>query len=186
MSQYETYFRTFISVTHAIVASLDLDKVLAAVTEQVARAIGGKACTIRLLNKAGDTLMASASYGLSRQYLRKGPVEVAKSAVDKDALAGKTVYIEDVKNDSRFQYPQAAKDEGICSVLVLPLQVEGRNIGVLRVYTECKRAFNDAEKEFLTAMADLSALAIENARMHQALRTSYEHLTSFEYRMFED
>lgn len=183
---YETYFRSLYEVTRVINSSLDPEQVLASIAQQAVDATGAKGCTLRLLNRSGDVLKASASFGLSRKYLRKGPIEVAKSAVDKEVLAGRTVYIENVCCDARFQYPEAAQEEGITSALILPLRVEGRPIGVLRVYTEKKHAFEGAEREFLTALADLSALAIENARLHQALRVSYENLSNFEYRIFED
>jgi GAF domain-containing protein len=40
--------------------------------------------------------------------------------------------------------------------------------------------------DFLHAVADISAMAIENARLHQALKTDYEMLASYEHRIFED
>lgn len=188
MSQREhTFYKTLYEVARIINSSLEPGVVLSTIAEQVAKAMGAKACTIRLLDKTHRFLLASAAHGLSKGYLRKGAVEVAKSGVDKEVLSGKVVFIKDACNDPRFQYPEAAKTEGIASILVAPLMSDGEKaIGVLRVYSGTIREFEADEVEFLTVMANLSAIALENARLHQALKADYDMLTAFEYRMFED
>jgi GAF domain-containing protein len=45
---------------------------------------------------------------------------------------------------------------------------------VLRVYSQERRTFTDAEMHFLIAVADLAALCIENARLYDQVRQSYE------------
>ena len=71
-------------------------------------------------------------------------------------------------------------------MLVVPLKLEDKKIiGVMRVYSGEERDFCDSEVEFLTIMANLSAIAIENARLHQALKTDYELLAAYEYAIHE-
>ncbi|EFL52128.1 putative phytochrome sensor protein [Solidesulfovibrio fructosivorans JJ]] len=186
MSEKEcAYYRTLYEVAKGINSSLEPVTVLRAIVEQVAKALDAKGCSIRLLDKKGKTLLASTSYGLSKGYLRKGPVEVAKSKIDQETLAGQIVQIKDAGSDPRFQYPEAAKEEGIASVMALPLTVEGRAIGVLRLYCDKVREFEQGEVHFATAIANLSAIAIENARLHQALKTDYELLTAYDYTIHE-
>jgi signal transduction protein with GAF and PtsI domain len=186
MDRYESYFRSIIHAVKAINSSLEPTEVIAAIVEETVKGMGVKGSTLRLLDRSGKLLKASASYGLSREYLRKGPVEVEKSAVDQLALKGDLQEIEDVCCDPRFQYPEAARGEQIVSMLVAPLRVMDRSVGVIRVYTAEKHRFDDAEREFLAAVAEISAVAIENARLHQALKTDYEMLMAFETRSFED
>ncbi len=179
------YYRTLYEVAKGINSSLDPVKVLGAIVEQAAKALSAKACSIRLLDRQGKTLLASTSYGLSKGYLRKGPVEVAKSRLDQETLSGQVVQIRNAGADPRFQYPEEAKEEGITSVLVLPLTVEDRAIGVMRIYSSEERVFDQDEVDFATAIANLSAIAIENARLHQALKTDYELLTAYDYAIHE-
>ncbi len=186
MSKKADYFQSLYEVVRVINSSLDPTIVLEKITEQVATAMSCKGCTIRLLDKNKQTLLASGSYGLSKGYLRKGPVEVSKSALDREILAGNFVYMKNVANDTRFQYPEQAKAEGICSILSAPLMVDGKAIGVLRIYSASEREFGDDERDFLFAMANISAIAIENARLHQALKSDYELLTKYNYQVFED
>jgi signal transduction protein with GAF and PtsI domain len=185
-SKEKDYYRSLYEVAMVINSSLDPATVLAKIAEQVTLAIEAKACSIRLLDKQGKRLLLGASYGLSKGYLRKGAVEIEKSGIDQEALAGKRVTIRDACTDPRFQYPEKAKEEGIASVMVVPLMVENRAIGVLRVYSATCRDFAPEETEFLTAIANLSAIAIENARLHQALKADYELLAAYEYRLFDD
>jgi GAF domain-containing protein len=105
--------------------------------------------------------------------------------LDREALDGKMVYIENAQSDPRWQYPEKASEEGIFSVLVAPLTAEGKVVGVLRIYTGEVRRFDDEEMQFLGAMARLSALALENARLHQTLRSDFEMLVADRYRIDE-
>ncbi|GAB6125193.1 GAF domain-containing protein [Humidesulfovibrio idahonensis] len=182
----ERYFRTLADVAKVVNSSLEPANVLSAVVEQTALALEAKGCTLRLLDRSGTRLLPSAAYGLSKEYFRKGSVDLAHSEVDREVLAGKTIHIANVQSDPRFQYGEAAKKEGIVTVLVTPLEVEGRAIGILRIYSDNERSYDELETDFLHAVADISAMAIENARLHQALKTDYEMLASYERRIFED
>lgn len=184
--RFERYFRTLAAVAQSVNSSLEPENVLASVTQQVAMALDAKGCTLRLLDKSGKRLLPSAAWGLSKEYFRKGSVDLAHSEVDRQVLSGKTIHIPNAQSDPRFQYGEAAKKEGIVTVLVTPLIVEGKPIGLMRIYTETQRDFDELEKDFLHAVAALSAMAIENARLHQALKTDYEMLASYEHRIFED
>ena len=61
-------------------------------------------------------------------------------------------------------------------MLVLPLCVRGITIGVLRLYSGQIRRFSTEELAFAAAVADLGAMAIENARLHAALQERLEAL----------
>jgi GAF domain-containing protein len=186
-SQVKNYFQALYDVATVINSSLNPQIVLQKVVEQVAAALSSKACTLRLIDRSGKYLLASASYGLSKGYLRKGQVEMLKSRIDSDVLTtGKVVHMKDVTTDPRFQYPEAARAEGISSILVAPLLIDKKPVGVLRVYTEKQREFSADEHDFLMAVAHIAAIAIENARLHEALRSDYELLTKFNYQIFED
>lgn len=188
MNPRETsYFKALSDVVTVINSSLDPQVVFQKAVEQVTRALNAKACTLRLLDRTGQYLLATATHGLSKGYLRKGQVELIKSRVDADALdSGKVVYIKDVTNDPRFQYPEAAAAEGFASIMVAPLTINKKPVGILRIYTPDQRDFSQDEQEFLMAVAQVAAIAIENARLHEALRCDYELLTKYNYQIFED
>ena len=164
------YCSSISEAVHAINGSLSLPMVLHRVTETTAHAMHARACSIRLLNTVDRTLAISGAYGLSDRYLSKGPVRVDKSEIDRQALRGEVVYVPDVGHDSRMQYPRQAAEEGIHSMLVIPLVARGSPIGVLRVYTSEARRFEQHEIDFLRVIADLGAIAIANARTYETLQ----------------
>ncbi len=169
-----TYFDALYQITLRISSSLDLDDVLAYLTEETANAVGARAAAVRLLDETGTVLEMRAVYGLSESYLTKGPVELARSPVDVAILSGEASQIADVRTDPGFQYPEAAVREGIISIASVPLIAKGSPIGVLRVYSNERRKYTNAEMQFLIAVADLAALSIENARLYDQLRARYE------------
>lgn len=188
MKSHETsYFKSLYELATVINSSLNPQVVLQKVVEEVAKVLSTKACTLRLLDRTGKLLLASASFGLSKGYLRKGQVDLLKSRIDADVLtSGKIVHIKNVTQDDRFQYPDAARAEGIVSIMVAPLLVERKPVGILRVYTAEERDFSQDDQDFLMAAAHISAIAIENARLHDALRSDYELLTQYNFQIFED
>jgi signal transduction protein with GAF and PtsI domain len=177
------YFSALYEVAKVINASLDPRQVLEEIVKSVAETMKTKAASLRVLGSRRQRLLLGAYYGLSEGYLRKGPVKVSESGIDQKALKGQTVYLADAQSDPDFQYGDRAKDEGIRSVLVVPLKVGKQVIGVLRVYTAKKRVFDEQETRFLEAVANLSAIALENARLHQALKKDYDLLVANEYRL---
>jgi signal transduction protein with GAF and PtsI domain len=177
------YFTALYEVAKVINASLEPSEVLKKIVECVARAIGVKACSIRLLDARGKRLLMGAACGLSKGYIVKGPVLIRESGIDRKALGGRTIWIKDAQSDKGFQYSAEARKEKIHSVLVTPLLVGKRAIGVLRAYTGEERKFDKQEIRFLEAVANLSAIALDNARLYKALKTNFDLLVEHKYRI---
>jgi signal transduction protein with GAF and PtsI domain len=173
------YFVALFESAKTVHASLDPNIVLQEIARNCAEAVGCRGSAIRLLDPERERLMLSAAHGLSRDYLAKGPVYVESSQVDRQALEGRPVVIEDAQSDPRFQYREEAQEESIRSVLCVPLMLDERGIGVLRVYSEEPRRFDQGEVDLLTAMAVLGSIAIRNAQMHMKLRDEMQSLEEF-------
>jgi signal transduction protein with GAF and PtsI domain len=177
------YFIALYDVARVVNASLEPADVLQEIVDCVAKAMSVKACSLRLLDSGKKKLVMGASCGLSAAYLHKGPILIEESGLDRKALKGKPVFLKDVQTDNNFQYGEKAAAEGIRSVLVVPLMLEKKAVGVLRVYTEKTRVFNEREIRFLEAVANLSAIALDNARLHKMLQTRCDLMTAHKYRI---
>ncbi len=177
--------RALVCTAKSISSTLSLDEVLQTIAENAVTALGMKAASIRLLNEDRKTLQVKAAAGLSGAYLDKGPVEIDKSPLDRECLAGKCISIPDIGADARLQYPGEIMKEGIRGMLSVPLKVKGRAIGVLRIYTSTRYEFNASEIEFLTALASYGAIAIENARLFEHVKTEYEELTKDVWKWYD-
>lgn len=177
------YFTALYEVVKVIHASLDPARVLEEIVRCVVETMHVKASSLRLLDSRNKRLVMGAACGLSDTYLQKGPILVDESGIDQKALQGETIRLENVTTDKDFQYGDKAREEGIKSVLVVPLMLERKAIGVLRVYTEEVRDFTEEDITFLLAVANLSALALDNARMHQTLQTQCDLMSAHKYRI---
>ncbi len=172
-SEY-TYLSAFMKITRAISSSLDLKEVLHLIVKNTCETTGSKGCTLMLLDEKGQRLEVRASFGLSDQYVAKGPVSADKSI--SDTLRGEPIIIEDVASDPRAQYPREAKKEGIASIVSIPIGLRGRIIGVFRLYTPVPCKFTQDDIQFLVAVAEQSGIAIENAKAYQHVKMNYENL----------
>jgi signal transduction protein with GAF and PtsI domain len=174
-----SYFESFRSVVKAVSSSLDVQEVLDMLVTHVTQVMELKACAIRLLHPKKRTLELVAAHGLSDNYIQKGPVDADRSIAK--AMKGEIVSIYNVSEDPRAQYPEQAIAEGIASMLSVPLAIKGRVIGVLRLYTSTPREFAEDELQFAEALAEMGAIAIENARMYERIKKDYESVMSDVY-----
>jgi len=177
------YFVALYDVARVINASLDPSKVLEKIVQCVVKAMGVKASSIRLLDSRERKLVLGAASGLSKGYVRKGPILIEESGLDRKVLKGRSVWLRDARTARDFQYGAMAKAEGIKSVLVVPLMLEKKAIGVLRVYADRIRKFRAEELKFLKAAANLSAIALDNARLHKTLQNKCDLMTAHKYRI---
>ena len=150
-------------------STLDLSQVLNRLVMSTAEAMGVRAVSIRLLDQSGKRLEPVAVYGLSQEYLNKGPVEVENNPLAREVLAGNVVNIPDAPGSPLLQYPEEAKLEGICSMLSAPLPGKEGPLGILRAYAEEVNRFTPDDEAFLTAIAAQGSIAIENALAYHAV-----------------
>jgi GAF domain-containing protein len=175
---HKDYYQALYQAALTISSSLELEQVLQSITMSVTQAMQVQACALRLLDPESGQLYLSAAYGLSENYLAKGPVNAVKSSIDSEALQGTAVYIEDAQTDPRIQYQEAMIHEGLVSILCVPLEVRGEAIGVIRVYTKMPVRFAEDDIQFLSTLASLAALALENARLYDSIKNSYSNVMS--------
>jgi GAF domain-containing protein len=115
-----------------------------------------------------------ASYGLSEKYLNKGPISAEKSIAE--ALMGKPVVVKNASADKGVQYKQEKKEEGIVSILCVPIKAKEEVIGVLRLYSATPRDFTEDDIMQVTALAYHGGLAIQNASLYLMLKSDMKEL----------
>ena len=160
------YFQIFHEVTRAVLSVLDVEAVLHLITKAIVSSLDIKGSTLMLLDEKSHRLEQVASHGLSQKYLEKGPLDADRSIAD--ASRGKPVLVENAPADERVQYRQEAREEGIASILSVPMVMREQVIGVLRIYTGEPRRFSQNEMDLISAIAEIGAIAIENARIFEA------------------
>ena len=145
-------------------AAEKVEDVLDAFVKGVTEAMGAKGCAVMLLSPDKKELVHRAAYGLSKEYIKKGAVHVNQSM--SEVLKGQVVAVPNAPEDTRIEYREEAKKEGITSILSLPMVLRDEIIGEIRVYTAEQRDFSINEMYFAGVAANLAAIAMENARLY--------------------
>lgn len=174
MKKHIINYETLIKITDAISSARDPEDVVLLTVESVKTALAVKGCTLFLINRKTNELKIAGSYGLSENYLNKGPISSIKSIAE--SLGEGPVAIYDVLDDPRIQYPEEAKKEGITSILSVPITVHSNVIGSLRVYTSQPWEFTLEDVNFVQAVAQIAGMAIDLCRLNKGYKSSIEIL----------
>jgi len=167
-------YETLLKVTKAISHSKDPEEVALMTVESIKTALGAKGCSLFLINRKNNELQLATSYGLSDEYINKGPVSALRSIAQ--SLEEGPIAIYDVMDDPRIQYPNEARKEGIASLLSVPIVVGGNLIGAMRVYTSEPWEFTLEDVNFVQSLAQVAGMAINMARHTRGFKSSIDVL----------
>jgi signal transduction protein with GAF and PtsI domain len=159
--------RIFEEVGDAFNSTLGTEEKLEKVAGAIVKYLDIKACHFRVLSRDQRSLEHVASFGLSKKFLDKGPVDAEKSVAE--ALKGNIVMVEDCADDPRIQFPKEHVEEGIVSLLTVPLSARGNIIGVMRLSSGKKKEFSEQELTAIKTLASFSTSAITYSMFHDIL-----------------
>jgi len=177
------YLKEFKAISHALSTYEDLNTLIRHLAEGTGRTFKAKGCSIMLLDERENQLFHVSSYGLSDEYINKGPVLV--EAENCAICTGEPVFIEDMQNSSLVQYPKAAAEEGIVSMLSIPIKSRLSIIGVLRIYDEKARNFHKEDVDALCVLSEHLGLVIETNGLKNFLDDVKGALASLPLRFLE-
>ena len=169
-------FESLVNVSRAINSTLHLDEALQAVTREACQLMSGKMSSLLMLDDTHEWLDLRASFGAGRAYLKKPRLAIAESLLGMVVRRKKPTQVEDVQTSARYAHADVARREGLVSLLSVPLLFGGEAIGALSVYTGARHVFSNEEVRILSALAELSAIAIEKARLYERIVDVEEQL----------
>lgn len=166
--------KTLAEVSKTLTSSLKPQEVFNRIARTATEAMRMKGCVVRLLDEKRERLEFVASYGLSEEFLRKGPIHRDRGL--EDVRTGKPAIVSDVLADSSLEYPEETAKEGIRCELAVPLKVKDNIIGSIRVFGSTVRQFDTEEIKYLESIASHAAIAIENARLYRIALKNWQDL----------
>ncbi len=175
---------TLFEATKVMVSSYDLNTVLNLLVADSVRLLGAKGGAIRVLREMGDEMTSVATHGLSDAFLKKGPIKRDDGLTPKSTE--EVIIVQNAQCDPRVAYPKAAQEEGICSIISVPLVSKGNIKGDLRLYAKTEHHFTQEEIAFLKILASGAAVIIDNAQAWKALEESNKKIISFAYKIGHD
>jgi signal transduction histidine kinase len=169
-------FESLASVSRTINSTLGLDDALKVVTREACVLMRAKVCSLMMLDESREWLDLRASYGAGEAYVSKPRLSVSDSLLGAVVRRKKHLQVENVQVSSRYQSVHMARREGLVSLLSVPLLFAGQAIGTLSVYSGQPYHFSNEEIRILSALAELSAIAIEKARLYERIVDVEEQL----------
>lgn len=172
----EAFYRIFQHIIRTLHSNMDVKEVLDVVLRKSSQALNAKGALLRIFNLETDQLELTAAYGLTEEYLYKGPVSTSHKTIKDLWQLNKIIIIKDVLSDPRVQYPQHIWEEGVRMILDLPLTLENNVVGIIRVFFDEQRTFLQEELDFLVSIAEQSAFIIDKAKLIEKHKSQYDQL----------
>jgi signal transduction histidine kinase len=163
-------------VSRTINSALNLDEVLQIITSEACELMQAKMCSLMMLDETRTWLDLRASFGAGEAYIRKPRLSVQESLIGAVVRRKRPIHVENVQTSTRFQNVDVARQEGLVSLVSAPMLFAGEAIGALNVYTGKPYLYSDEEIRILSAFAELSAIAIEKARLYERVVDVEEQL----------
>lgn len=156
---------TLAKVSQTVTSPTVNDDMLELVVEMAAKVMDTEVCSLQLIDEERGELVMRAAWSRSRAYRNRPPLRVDEGIVGTVIRERKPIAVADVRTDSRYRFKELAVQEGLVSMLSVPLIVRDHVIGVMNCYTSQPAEFTPQQISLFTTLANQTALAIENARL---------------------
>jgi len=160
-------FETLAEIGKEVASVLDLDQLLSNIAQLTRRVVDYRTFGILLYDDARQELemKVAVQFGEKKEI---PAVRLGEGLVGYAALHREPVLVPDVSKDPR--YIKAVED--VRSELAVPMLLKDRCIGVFDLESPELDAFTKRDVEILTLLASQAAVAIENARLYEAVSAS--------------
>jgi len=175
LNTFRTFYDIFREISTFVHSSTSVDEVLELVAWKVSESLNAKGAIIRVLNTETQELELFSAYGMGERYLSKNPVSNHVTIKDICRL-NKPIIIQDISKDPRIQYTREVLEEGIKTILDLPLIVRTHMLGVIRIFFAQKREFSAEEMNFVFAVVEQCGCALDKALTFEEQQLQYDHL----------
>ncbi|GAB6906360.1 putative GAF sensor protein [Desulfosarcina cetonica] len=159
-TQHRFHLRHFKAISLAMSQYEDLYMLLNHFVEGMCMTFKIKGASVLLHDEHEGQLFRVASYGISTAYLDKGPLFIDKK--DEAFIEGRPVFINDMHNDPRVKYGDAARSEGITAMLSFPIKCRSAVVGLVRCYHSVPIVLHEEDVDSIAVLCQLLGLVIEN------------------------
>jgi len=163
--------------SQAVTSTLNLETVLRLVLAEVRSLLGMEGATVLLYEPASNELVFAASDGAGSEKLLGVRMPATAGIAGWIMREGQSALVGNAQHDARF-YPGIDALTGLTtrSLLAVPLTFNGAVTGVLETINKVGGDLTGHDLEMLSAIASSAAIAIENARLFEEVRTTRELL----------
>ncbi|MCW2833447.1 MAG: putative transcriptional regulator, PucR family [Nocardioides sp.] len=154
--------------TH-ILAAHSVDEALAAVTHEARTLLGSDIAGVMLVDGDGDEIVMRGCAGNQRVETARLRMRSGQGLAGLVLATGQPERVADYVSSLTISddFHSLARDEQIRCAMGAPIRVGTRVIGVLEVWRRAATPYTDSDSARLLTLADLAAVAFDNALMHE-------------------
>jgi two-component sensor histidine kinase len=152
-------------VTTSIASSPYLEEILQLLVNLTAQRFNYKVVTVRLFDTKREELVLRATQATNKAYQRKEAIKLGESIAGRVIEENRTMIVPNVQKDKDYIGHDLAVEQGLKSMICVPLSIHDRPLGVLTCYTGKVRNFGRDEIAALETLAQQAAISIEHARL---------------------
>ncbi len=172
--QRETQIEAIGEISASIAAPLECNRVLKGILDWMIKLMGEASLgEIRLIDSKTNDLVAEQSIGesINKKFNR---IQVGKGITGWVAQHKKPLLVPDVSKDKRY----LPFIEGTRSEIAVPIKKDDKVIGVLNIEHPKVNAFTEHDVTLAVAIGNLTAVAIENAKLYDRLETEVKECSA--------
>jgi signal transduction protein with GAF and PtsI domain len=152
-------------ISMAIMEHNYLDDLLALIVSITAKVIGSKICSILMIDKDKKELVLRACHSDTGTYRQRTNTPLGQGIAGRVAVTNAPIKVLDVRKDPRFLNKQIAEEDGLVSLLSVPMSLQGEVIGVINCYTVAPYDFSPEDIMMLTTVAAQAAVLLKNTEL---------------------
>lgn len=152
------------AIARTAVSTLDLERMLALVINQIQQGFGYGHVELYLVDDATEELVIAAQAGTLGRNEPGYRQPIDSGLLGRTVRSGRTVRVDDVLEEPDYVAYNMSETR---SELCVPIVASGRVLAVLNLESREIAAFTDEDVAVLETVADVLASAIENARLYQ-------------------
>ena len=172
---FEKYYDVFRDISRIVHASVDVEEVLELVAWKSTEMLGATGAFLRIINLKTMASEQFAAYGLDDEHIAKAPIS-GTGFFQAFYKSKKVAITRDLSENPHIKNAPYLKERGIQTIIDIPLILREDVIGIIRVYFKKPIELSDKELDFIGAVSETCACAIDKARMIEEQKTQYNQL----------
>lgn len=170
-------------IGQVINSSLELDEVLRIVMDNIIKLTEAERGFLMLRDDTGQ-MSTRVARNWEQESLNENEYSVSRTVIQRVIESGESILTTNAQQDPRFGGQESIIAFNLRSILCVPLKVKNELIGVIYADNRIRSGiFTESERDLLRAFSNQAAIAIDNARLFESLRSTLAEVTELKNMM---
>ena len=164
-------------ISQVVNSTLELNEVLRTVMDTIIRLTGAERGFLMLRDAEGK-LVTPIARNWEQESIGSSEHLISQTIIERVVSEGLPVVTTNAQEDPRFGKQESIIAYNLRSILCVPMKFKDQITGVIYTDNRIKSGiFSDAQRNLLTAFANQAAVAIENARLYESVKSTLDEVT---------